>query len=169
MQPLAVAILLALACAGPRVRASEMDEALHTLGIVADTPAKIEPEGPLRGYFRHVRAPADRRTMTVEFYNKHTGECKKYTVVGEREDEGVYVGQYDGVNHFTVLYQDDDSTIFHNRNTDEGGNVTNMILLAGKGQSLTQQQEKKLKKFAKKHGLPFASLQRVQETDDCPE
>ncbi|XP_042521840.1 lipocalin Cav p 3.0101-like [Dipodomys spectabilis] len=167
MKALFFALLFGVAFA--EIQPSQVTGTWHTLAIIANRLKKIEEDGPLRGLFRYVEAPEDGRSMTVQFYNKQTGECKKYTVVGTLRDDGLYVGQYDGLNEFELLEQSSHLLIFHNKNTDEEGQVTHMILVAGKGERLTEEEKQRLEEFAEKKGIPMSSIQYVQETDDCPE
>ncbi|XP_069873543.1 female-specific lacrimal gland protein-like [Dipodomys merriami] len=167
MKALLFALLFGVACAG--IQPSQVTGRWRTVAIVADRLEKIEEDGPLRGLFRYVEAPEDGRSMTVQFYNKHTGECKKYTVVGKLQDDGSYIGHYHGQNTFKVLEQSSNVLTFHNKNTDEKGQVTHMILVAGKGETLTEEEKQRLEEFAEEKGIPMSSIQYVQETDDCPE
>ncbi|XP_012885743.1 PREDICTED: aphrodisin-like [Dipodomys ordii] len=74
-----------------------------------------------------------------------------------------------GQNDFELLEQSSKLLIFYNKNTDEEGQVTHMILVAGKGKKLKQKEKQRLEEFAEEKGIPMSSIQYVQKTDDCPE
>ncbi|XP_069882234.1 lipocalin Cav p 3.0101-like [Dipodomys merriami] len=169
MKALLIALLFGVAWAGPEVQPSEVNGPWHTLVILSDTPVKIQEDGPLRGLFRHIKASQDGKSITITFYVKQNGQCHKYTVVGVQNEKGVFMTDYSGENYFQMVEQDKDIVVFYNQNVDKEGRITRMILVAGKEQSLTEEQQQRLEKLAQERGIPTSTIQHVLETDDCPQ
>ncbi|XP_069873541.1 male-specific submandibular salivary gland protein-like [Dipodomys merriami] len=166
MKALLFALLFGVACAD--IQPSQVTGTWRTLAIISDRLQKIQEDGPFQILVRYIEAPEDGQSMTVQFYNKETGECKKYSVVGTQQDDGSYRALYHGQNKFKLLEQSTKLLIFHNENTDEEGEVTHMILVAGKGKRLKEKEKQRLEEFAEEKGIPMSSIQYVQKTDDCP-
>ncbi|KAM4877812.1 odorant-binding protein-like [Thomomys bottae] len=163
MKALLLVVLVSVAYAD-----SEFSGPCRTLAILSDNPETIQEGGPLRGLFRHISSSEDGQSLTIGFFVKKNEECQAYTVVGIKNKEGVYTTDYYGKNFFQILAQGVDYIIFYNQNVNEQGRITHLILIAGKEEALSEQQEQLVKKLAQEKNIPTSSIQYVLETDSCP-
>ncbi|XP_059107212.1 odorant-binding protein-like [Peromyscus eremicus] len=164
---LLLALVLGVSCAhhnNPDITPSEVDGNWRTLYIGADNVKKVLTGGPLRAYFQHMECSDECQTLTITFKVKVEGECQTHTVVGRKEKDDLYMTDYSGKNYFQVLKKADDIIIFHNVNVDNSGKETNVILVAGKEDSLNKAQKQELKELANKFNIPNENIQRLEPT-----
>ncbi|XP_069876627.1 female-specific lacrimal gland protein-like [Dipodomys merriami] len=167
MKALLLALLLGVAWAGLEVTQSEVNGEWHTLAIASDNPEKTQKGGPLRFLLRHLQVSEDYQSITVTFCIWKDGVCNLYTVTAPLEN-GFYVGQYAGTNYFQLVGQTEDTVTFFNVNVDEEGNITRMILVAGRTCQSPWQPEK-VEELAKMLGFQIITLEEIPCPDECPE
>ncbi|XP_052600954.1 odorant-binding protein-like [Peromyscus californicus insignis] len=167
---LLLALVLGVSCAhhnNPDITPSEVSGNWRTLYIGADNVEKVLKDGPLRAYFKHMECSDECQTLTITFNVKVEGECQTHTVVGRKEKDDLYMTDYSGKNYFQVVKKSDDIIIFHNVNVDNSGKETNVILVAGKEESLSKAQKQELKELANKFNIPNENIQHLEPTDTC--
>ncbi|XP_005406585.1 PREDICTED: male-specific submandibular salivary gland protein-like [Chinchilla lanigera] len=168
MQLLLLAFTVGLASAQHHVDPSEVSGDWHTISLAADNGEKIDDNGPLQVYIRQLQCQEECRKLAIRFYVKANGRCQEFNRVGVLDEEkGVYVAEYAGQNFFKIIAQQDDVLAFFNHNIDEEGKETNMIVVVGKRDSLTQQENQKLAKVAEVNGIPKENIRHVAQSDTC--
>ncbi|XP_005406586.1 PREDICTED: male-specific submandibular salivary gland protein-like isoform X1 [Chinchilla lanigera] len=170
MQLLLLAFAVGLVSAHDHIDPSEVSGDWRTISVAADNFEKIDEDGPMRMYFRQLQCHEECRKLAGRFYAKANGQCREFNRVAVLDEEkGVYVAEYAGKNIFKIIAQKDDVLAFLNQNIDEEGKETNMILVVGKRDSLTEEEKQKLVKVAEEKGIPKENIRHVAETDTCPE
>ncbi|XP_035316745.1 female-specific lacrimal gland protein [Cricetulus griseus] len=164
---LLLAFALSVSCAHhkiPEISPSEVDGKWRTLYIGADNTEKVIQGGPLRAYFRHMECSDECQTLTITFNTKEEGKCQTHTVVGRKDEDGQYKTGFSGNNDFHVVEKADGIIIFHNVNVDSSGKKTNVILVAGKGKSLSKEQKERLENIAKEFDISKENIQHLVPT-----
>ncbi|XP_005406587.1 PREDICTED: male-specific submandibular salivary gland protein-like isoform X2 [Chinchilla lanigera] len=170
MQLLLLAFAVGLVSAHDHIDPSEVSGDWHTISLAADNFEKIDGNGPLQIYLRHLECKEECKKLALRFYAKANGQCQEFNRVGVLDEEkGVYVAEYAGKNFFEIIAQKDDVLAFFNHNIDEEGKETNVITVVGKRDSLTEEEKQKLVKVAEEKGIPKENIRHVAETDTCPE
>ncbi|EGW01392.1 Odorant-binding protein [Cricetulus griseus] len=153
---LLLAFALSVSCAHhkiPEISPSEVDGKWRTLYIGADNTEKVIQGGPLRAYFRHMECSDECQTLTITF-NTKLAVLFSY---GFRR-------LVSGNNDFHVVEKADGIIIFHNVNVDSSGKKTNVILVAGKGKSLSKEQKERLENIAKEFDISKENIQHLVPT-----
>ncbi|XP_040599757.1 aphrodisin [Mesocricetus auratus] len=148
---------------------AELQGKWYTIVIAADNLEKIEEGGPLRFYFRHIDCYKNCSEMEITFYVITNNQCSKTTVIGYLKGNGTYQTQFEGNNIFQPLYITSDKIFFTNKNMDRAGQETNMIVVAGKGNALTPEENEILVQFAHEKKIPVENILNILATDTCPE
>ncbi|XP_034341747.1 odorant-binding protein-like [Arvicanthis niloticus] len=167
---LLIALALGMSCAHHEsldLNPSEVNGTWHTLYIAANPVDKVVVGGPLRAYFEHMECSDECQTIKIKFNVKVDGECQTHTVVGEKQEDGRYTTDYSGRNYFRPVLKKEDTIFFHNVNVDETGKETNVILVAGKEETLSKAQKQELRKLSKKYNIPKENIQHLVPTDTC--
>lgn len=103
------------------------------------------------------------------FYVHLNGQCQKIIIFTKHVGTGVYNAQYEGDNSFQLVKQTDDLLVFYNENRDAEGQLSKMIFVLGKSDSLNAEQKEKLVAFAASKGIPAENIENVIATDVCPQ
>nr|AIA65151.1 odorant binding protein 1 [Mus musculus domesticus] len=167
---LLIALALGVSCAHHEsldISPSEVNGDWRTLYIAADKVEKVKMNGDLRAYFQHMECNDDCGTLKIKFHVQMNGKCQTHTVVGEKQEDGRYTTDYSGRNYFEVVMKEDGALFFHNVNVDESGQETNVILVAGKGETLSKAQKQELGKLVKEYNIPKENIQHLAPTDTC--
>nr|AIA65156.1 odorant binding protein 1 [Mus musculus musculus] len=167
---LLIALALGVSCAHHEsldISPSEIDGNWRTFYIAADKEEKVKMNGALRAYFEHMECNDDCGTLKIKFHVQMNGKCQTHTVVGEKQEDGRYTTDYSGRNYFEVVRKKDGALFFHNVNVDESGQETNVILVAGKGETLSKAQKQELGKLVKEYNIPKENIQHLAPTDTC--
>ncbi|KAL6086032.1 hypothetical protein STEG23_028640 [Scotinomys teguina] len=172
LKVLLLALALGVSCVhhnSPEITPSEVDGEWRTLYIAADNVEKVLQDGPLRAYFRHMECSDECQTLTITFNTKVEGECQIHTVVGRKQKDGRYTTDFSGHNYFQVVEKTDGIITFHNVNVDDSGKETNVILVAGKEESVSTEQKQRIKMLAKEFNIPKKNIQHLEPTGNKTE
>ncbi|XP_069853358.1 female-specific lacrimal gland protein-like [Dipodomys merriami] len=172
MKALLLALIIGVVCAdnGPltAVISSQVLEQWNSIAIASDDEEKISEGGPLRIYIRHFECIDNCEEITFTFYVKSNGECQKHIVAGKRNESGIHIAEYAGKNSIEILQCSKDLVKVYNVNVDEEGKTTHQIFIAGKGHTLSKEQEKDLEKVIEEKHIRKESVQYLHESDTCP-
>ncbi|XP_048193532.1 odorant-binding protein-like [Perognathus longimembris pacificus] len=150
--------------AGVDVRPSQVSGAWRTEVIMADDPEKIREGGALRGLFRRVTMAPDGATVDLEFFIRNDSECERHEVLGRRTEDGKFSTDYSGKNFFEIAAADGGRLVFYDENVDGRGRRTRLVLVAGKGQGLTAEEEGKFRALAEEKGIPSPHVENVLDS-----
>ncbi|XP_059107442.1 odorant-binding protein-like [Peromyscus eremicus] len=106
--------------------------------------------------------------MGVTFYVNSNGQCSKTKVTGYKQADGTYKTQFEGDNKFQLMYLTPKNAVFESTNVDRTGRVTNLVFVLGKGEPLTEEEDRKFEEYVEKQNIPPENIQDVQATDTCP-
>ncbi|KAM5221082.1 lipocalin Cav p 3.0101-like [Ctenodactylus gundi] len=162
MQIVLLALVFGLAACQEAIDFSKVSGEWKTVAVAADNLDKISPGGDLRVYLRRLDClDAQCTQLKVTFYAQENDECQKFEVVGTNNGNGVYEGDYSGKNYFSILGHKDDMIAFVNRNVDEAGRKTKMILVAGKRDNLSEEEQSQLITVLHQKRIPLANARLV--------
>ncbi|XP_055249767.1 allergen Bos d 2-like [Moschus berezovskii] len=171
MKAVFVTLVFGLVCVAQET-ATEIDYSKvrgewRTIYAAADNKEKIVEGGPLRGYYRQIECTDDCEYLSLTFYAKEDGRCKKFTEVSKRQEGGVYVIEFAGTNVFQIIHVSDNMLVTYFEN-DDGEKITKITEGVGRGDSFTQEELQKYQELNSERGIPNENIDNVIETDNCP-
>uniref|UniRef100_A0A8D2HJA8 Lipocalin/cytosolic fatty-acid binding domain-containing protein n=1 Tax=Urocitellus parryii TaxID=9999 RepID=A0A8D2HJA8_UROPR len=132
--------------------------------LAADNVEKIEQGGDLRVQLRHLECVDACDKLAITFFVKLNGECHKFSAVGIKGANGVYETDFSGDNYFQIKYVKNGFILFYNKNVDADGKVTYVTLIAGKYESLSEEQKTKFEELTVEKNIPKENIRNIIET-----
>nr|XP_044993209.1 odorant-binding protein-like [Jaculus jaculus] len=137
----------------------------HTIAIASSNEKKIEVDGPLRLYMRHLECSNGCEELAVTFFTHLNGFCQKITTFTKHIGNGTYRVHYEGDNKFEVMKHTGNCIAFGSINKDPFGKFTKLVFLVGKTRELDEEQKKKLEQVVEDKGIPKENIKYVLNTD----
>ncbi|XP_004867396.1 female-specific lacrimal gland protein-like [Heterocephalus glaber] len=163
------ALAVGLACAHLPILPEQINGEWRTLFMASDNVDKIEDGGDLKAFLRHFQCFQGCRKLSARFYIKLFGECREVSALGiKRNTNGPYVADYAGQNSFEIIDKGDEDIVFSSTNVDVRGRRTRVLLMAGKRNSITPEQERRFAQLTEENGIPRENIKNILNSDTCP-
>ncbi|XP_035970790.1 odorant-binding protein-like [Halichoerus grypus] len=136
--------------------------------LAASNFDKINENSPFRGYLRHVNVDIARRKILFNFFIKVDGQCTEKSVIGTAGQNNAISVDYEGNNDFQIVDITPNTMLGYDVNVDEEGNITEIVLLTGRGHHVDEETIEKFKELTRQKNIPEENIVKVIDTDNCP-
>ncbi|XP_031230537.1 probasin-like [Mastomys coucha] len=146
----------------------QIDGNWRTIYLAASNMEKIKEGSPLRTYFRQILCDSRCNRINLYFFIKLGAKCQQYKIIGRKQRE-VYYAEYEGSTAFMLKMVNEKILLFHYFNKNMRNDVTRVAGVLAKGKQLTKAEMTEYMNFVEEMGIEDENVQRVMDTDNCPD